>query len=270
MIKLVAFDMDGTFLRSDNTYDVERFEKIYRPLQEKDIKVVVISGNQYAQLASFFPKHQEELIIVSENGALIFEGEKLLREEKIARTEIEKVLDVLVLEGLENATTLCGLHSAYLIKSAPKQYKEEIAIYYHALKEISNFQDLPEDDFVKLALLVPEEKTDQLLEKLNQVTGQLVQAVSSGHGSIDIIQRGVHKGSALEFLSQYFGIAPQEMMAFGDGGNDLEMLAYVGHSYAMANASEKVKKIAKYQAPSNQESGILEILDRKVVKKRLS
>lgn len=48
MIKLVAFDMDGTFLRSDNTYDVERFEKIYRPLQEKNIKVVVISGNQYA------------------------------------------------------------------------------------------------------------------------------------------------------------------------------------------------------------------------------
>ena len=48
MIKLVAFDMDGTFLRSDNTYDVERFKKIYRALQEKDIKVVVISGNQYA------------------------------------------------------------------------------------------------------------------------------------------------------------------------------------------------------------------------------
>ena len=266
MIKLVAFDIDGTFLRSDNIYDVERFKKIYRTLQDKDIKVVVISGNQYAQLASFFPKHQEELIIVSENGALIFEGDKLLREAKITRTEIEKVLDVLVSENLENATTLCGLHSAYLLKSAPKQYKEEIAIYYHALKEIFNFQDLPEDDFVKLALLVPEEKTDQLFEKLNQVTGQLVQAVSSGHGSIDIIQRGVHKGSALEFLSQHFGIALQEMMAFGDGGNDLEMLAYVRHSSAMANASAKVKKTAKYQAPSNQESGVLEILERKVVK----
>ena len=65
MIKLVAFDIDGTFLRSDNIYDVERFKKIYRALQDKGIKVVVISGNQYAQLASFFPKHQEELIIVS-------------------------------------------------------------------------------------------------------------------------------------------------------------------------------------------------------------
>lgn len=59
-------------------------------------------------------------------------------------------------------------------------------------------------------------------------------------------------------------------MAFGDGGNDLEMLAYVDHSYAMANAPEKVKKTAKYQAPSNQESGVLEILERKVVKKGLS
>ena len=62
MIKLVAFDMDGTFLRSDNTYGVERFEKIYRALQEKDIKVVVISGNQYAQLASFFPKYQDNFL----------------------------------------------------------------------------------------------------------------------------------------------------------------------------------------------------------------
>ena len=136
MIKLVAFDIDGTFLRSDNTYDVECFEKIYRALQDKDIKVVVISGNQYAQLASFFPKHQEELIIVSENEALIFEGDKLLREAKIARTELEKVLDVLVSGDLENATTLCGLHSAYLLKSAPKQYKEEITNHKHIqLKE---------------------------------------------------------------------------------------------------------------------------------------
>ena len=42
MIKLVAFDIDGTFLRSDNTYDVERFEKIYRTLQDRDIKAVDI------------------------------------------------------------------------------------------------------------------------------------------------------------------------------------------------------------------------------------
>lgn len=54
-------------------------------------------------------------------------------------------------------------------------------------------------------------------------------------------------------------------MAFGDGGNDLEMLAHVDHSYAMANAPEKVKKTAKYQAPSNQESGVLEVLEQEIV-----
>ena len=54
----MAFDADDTFLCFDNTYDVKYFEKIYRMLQDKDIKVVVISDNQYAQLASFFPKDQ--------------------------------------------------------------------------------------------------------------------------------------------------------------------------------------------------------------------
>ncbi|MED5761676.1 HAD-IIB family hydrolase [Streptococcus anginosus] len=71
---------------------------------------------------------------------------------------------------------------------------------------------------------------------------------------MDIIQRGVHKGSALEFLSQHFGIALQEMMAFGDGGNDLEMLAYVGHSYAMAMLLKRSRKqqSIKRQAIKNQ------------------
>jgi hydroxymethylpyrimidine pyrophosphatase-like HAD family hydrolase len=51
------------------------------------------------------------------------------------------------------------------------------------------------------------------------------------------------------------------MMAFGDGHNDLEMLAYVGHSYAMANGAPAVLQTAKFIAPSNNESGVLQVLE---------
>ncbi|MBP2620411.1 Cof-type HAD-IIB family hydrolase [Streptococcus panodentis] len=265
MIKLIAFDMDGTFLRSDNTYDLKRFEAVYEQLRAKEIKVTVISGNQYAQLASFFPQYKEELFIVSENGALIFEGSRLLMERKIATELIAKVLRVLKMEGLDRQTTLCGLHSAYLLASAPQSYKDEIGIYYHALTEVPDFDHLPADDFVKLALLVPPEQTSRLLELLNQAAGQQMTAVSSGHGSIDMIQSGVHKGAALAYLSQYLQIEPEEMMAFGDGGNDLEMLGYVGESYAMANGSPAVKAKAKYQAPGNDQSGVLTVIEKKIL-----
>lgn len=54
-IKMIAVDMDGTFLDDQKEYNRERFEKIFRQLQEKGIKFVVASGNQYFQLKSFFP-----------------------------------------------------------------------------------------------------------------------------------------------------------------------------------------------------------------------
>lgn len=61
----MASVVDGTFLCFDNTYDVKHFEKIYQMLQDKDIKVVVISDNQYAQLASFFSKRSAPQEIVA-------------------------------------------------------------------------------------------------------------------------------------------------------------------------------------------------------------
>ena len=67
----------------------------------------------------------------------------------------------------------------------------------------------------------------------------------AAHGSIDIIMPGCHKASGLARLAGRWGISPMQCAAFGDGGNDIEMLRYCGHSYAMENASPDVKKAAK-------------------------
>lgn len=58
MIRLVAFDMDGTFLNSQNDYDRSRFKRIFKQLQEQGIRVAAISGNQYQQIRSFLRKRQ--------------------------------------------------------------------------------------------------------------------------------------------------------------------------------------------------------------------
>ncbi|GMA43092.1 hypothetical protein GCM10025853_05490 [Tetragenococcus halophilus subsp. halophilus DSM 20339] len=56
MIKAIAVDMDGTFLNSNNDYNRERFEKIFNEIQQQNIQFIVASGNQYAQLRTFFLK----------------------------------------------------------------------------------------------------------------------------------------------------------------------------------------------------------------------
>ena len=73
-IKIAAVDIDGTFVRSDYTYDVPRFKKILARMKEAGCSFVVASGNQYYQLRDLFPGYDDELSFVAENGETVFFG----------------------------------------------------------------------------------------------------------------------------------------------------------------------------------------------------
>ena len=73
---------------------------------------------------------------------------------------------------------------------------------------------------------------------------------------------GVSKAKALADLAQDLGISATEVMAIGDGNNDLEMLEFAGLSIAMGNANDAVKEMADFVTASNEESGVAQaILD---------
>ncbi|STV49733.1 hydrolase [Klebsiella pneumoniae subsp. ozaenae] len=72
----------------------------------------------------------------------------------------------------------------------------------------------------------------------------------------------MHKANGLRILQQRWGIEDHEVVAFGDSGNDIEMLQHAGFGFAMANAREDVKAVARYQAPHNNEEGVLQIIDK--------
>ena len=89
-----------------------------------------------------------------------------------------------------------------------------------------------------------------------------LEPAASGHGSIDLIMPGCHKALGLKRLAERWGISPDQCAAFGDGGNDIEMLNYCAHSYAMENAPQNVKNAAKHLCPSNEEDGVLVVLEK--------
>lgn len=119
-----------------------------------------------------------------------------------------------------------------------------------------------DDRILKFAITVPGEKTAHYYELFRKrLTGTAV-PTTSGHGAIDLILPGCHKASGLKRLAARRGITPQQCAAFGDGGNDIEMLKYCGYSYAMGNAPQNVKDAAKYVCPSNAEDGVLVTLEK--------
>ena len=103
---------------------------------------------------------------------------------------------------------------------------------------------------------------EEKLAALEEVLADQMIPVSSGHGDIDLIIPGVHKANGLEKLSNEWGIVPTEIAAFGDSGNDIEMLDYAGLRYAMENAQEKVKQASKEVIGSNNQEGVLEMMEQ--------
>lgn len=261
-IKLVAVDMDGTFIRSSAyTYDVDRFKRIFARMKDQGCRFVVASGNQYYQLRDQFPGFHQELSFVAENGGLVKD-----QEDWVFTADIPKDLSRQAIHFCrqypEIDVVISALNSAYCERGSVDQaYFDMISVYCHRLAWLDDFLQV-DDQILKFSLTVPKEKTKfyyHLLEK--EFQGQLV-PTSSGLGSIDLILPGCHKASGLQRLVDRWGISPDQCLAFGDGGNDIEMLKYCGLSYAMENAGDHVKAAAKAVCPSNEEDGVLVILEQ--------
>ena len=77
---------------------------------------------------------------------------------------------------------------------------------------------------------------------------------------MDFMNKGVNKGTAIERIQECYDVTYDETMAFGDYLNDYEMMQSCKYSYAMANAHPKLKEISNYEAKSNDENGVMEVI----------
>ena len=133
-VKLVAVDIDGTFVRSDYTYDVERFQKIFHKMKQCGCHFVVASGNQYYQLRDLFSGYYDELSFVAENGAFVKDQRQLVFTADIPRETVDLVIDV-CREYPEISNVVCGLNSAYCERgSVDQDFFDLTNIYYHRLR----------------------------------------------------------------------------------------------------------------------------------------
>ena len=89
-----------------------------------------------------------------------------------------------------------------------------------------------------------------------------LQITSSAPGNIEVIAPEAGKGRALAFVAEHLGLTRENVMAMGDAGNDLSMLAYAYHSVAMGNATPDVLQACRYTTASNDECGVACMIER--------
>lgn len=260
MIKAVAVDMDGTFLNSNKDYNRTLFAEIFAKLQAQNIKFIVASGNQSYQLQRYFPHHFEQITFVAENGALVLNGQTEVFSASFSKQTIQKIYTTLKQAQIKNFC-LSGKQSAYVLTSVADSYQQELKHYCPRLQVIDSLAEI-DDHIFKFNLNVPASQTSQIQDLLNQQLKKEARATSSGHGDIDLILPHINKAFGLKQALKQWQLSADDLAAFGDGGNDLEMLAFAKHSYAMANGYPEVLATAKYQAPSNDEDGVLTTLKK--------
>ena len=266
-IRVIATDMDGTLLDPKGQLDLPRLEKILDKLDQGDIRFVIATGNEVHRMRQLLGHLAERVVLVVANGARIFENNELIQAQTWDDAMVDKALghfkgrecqDQFVVTAMNGGFVKEGTVFTELDKFMTPEMIEKL---YQRMNFVDEFDSSLFGGVLKMSMVVGEERLDSVLQEVNDLFDGRVRAVSSGYGCIDILQDGIHKAWGLVELLKRWNLKPEQIMAFGDSENDIEMLELAGISYAMENAEEAVKRVATKVAPANSQAGVYKVLE---------
>lgn len=264
MVKLIVTDIDGTLLH-DHATDIDfRYFELIRKMKARGVLFCVASGRQYESLRKLFAPVKDDIIYITENGAEIIYQNKCIFSMPMSM-EVSRQLVIDTREIPEAESMYCVGDRAYFEKNDLKVYRLMKDEYHFKCEMVEDLLKL-NIPCLKFSLYLPE-NVDDITEKYFTPKWKKSHEVAcGGKYFMDVMERGVNKGTALKKVQNIFGVMKEETVVFGDNHNDLEMLAEAGEGYAVLNAREEVKAIATKVIPSNNDNGVLKQM-KKILKK---
>ena len=266
-IKIVATDMDGTLLDPRGQLDLPRLEKILDKLDHRGVRFVIATGNEVHRMRQLLGHLAERVVLVVANGARIFENNELIQAQTWDDAMVDRALAHFKGRECQNQFVVTAMNGGFVKKGTvfteldKFMTPEMIEKLYQRMNFVNEFDSNLFGGVLKMSMVVGEERLESVLQEINDLFDGHVRAVSSGYGCIDILQDGIHKAWGLVELLKRWNLKPEQIMAFGDSENDIEMLELAGISYAMENAEEAVKEIATKVAPANSQAGVYKVLE---------
>lgn len=263
--KLIAIDMDGTLLDSENNVSNRTKQAIIKA-KEKDVHIVIATGRILKSALHYSKKLDlKNPIVASNGGIMIDEDANVIYKKPLDKQAIREVVDCADKENI-----YCHLYDESRFYSSRKVqdvldfYSEgsgSMKIDLELFEEIDDI--LIEEDLNIYKLLFIDEDYNKLLsfrEKISKVKN--INISSSWSNNIEAMALDVSKGEALKKLCEILNIKPEEIMAIGDSENDLSMLNIAGLSIAMGNGSDKIKDKVDYITDTNDNDGVAKAIEK--------
>ncbi len=253
--KLVATDIDGTLVDSSGHLS-ERTREVLHLLEERDVPVVFVTARPLRWMTELWPLVGRHGIGIVSNGAIVYDvAEDRIHELEGIEVEAGLALVAAIRAALPTAVFAFELVSGFAHEPA---YTEP-----HHVPEGSPSgpaEEVLTGVAVKVLVRAPGSDPATLRDVVTTAVGDTATPTWSVDGLVEISAAGVTKAAALARVCDRLGVAAEDVVAFGDMPNDLPMLAWVGTSYAVANAHQSVLEMVDHVAPSNDEDGVAQVL----------
>lgn len=260
--RLLAFDVDGTLLRSDGTLTT-RTRDALRAADIAGWHVTLVTGRPLPYVLPLVRELAVGEFVVAANGATVAEvaTNAVLYQASLPGHVVRAAVQAArrAVPGLRlAATTFRGRHVESGFDTIAPLSKADAIV-------VDDATPLADDIVHSTVLFALGLDTETVLMLVAESSPDDVHVSPSGlPGSVELTPPGVHKGSGVAWLCERLGVEQRDVVAFGDGLNDHEMLTWAGHGVAMGNADDATKAIAAEIAASNDDDGVASVVERLV------
>ena len=290
-MKAIIMDMDGTLLNSDNEISDATQNKLI-DLEKQGVTLILASGRSYNRLypyAKQLKMDQYGGYLLEVDGIAIYEMQNDTRTI-LKQMTFDEIHDVFArLMEIECESMACfddgmfdyfpksirdikqklrverNLPDSYPWTAGPWDWLADMTKGYPKIHYIQNVEEI-HGRINKIQIMQEEDKIAEIYETLKKELENKFEIFRTCPRQLEILPLGYSKGKTLQRLMDQFGWKKDEVIAFGDGENDVSMFEVVENSFAMKNAKDFVQAKAKYTTKSNNEDGIvwgIESLERK-------
>jgi len=265
--KLVALDLDGTFLDSNKKIPARNAEALKKAVSQ-GVKIMLATSRPYRGAKWVFDEiGVEDGLIMSQAGGLVlrYPDQQVVCSHKFDGALIKEMCEFCDERGIY-FHILCGPETYYF--NMENDMADLVEKYFFYRGELATADEMAKMESGKANVVTHGmEETLHVLGLLQEAFGDRVELAISDKVSVDINPLGVSKATTLLEAAGVLGIPQEETISFGDTDSDAGMIKAAGMGVAMANASEAAKAAADLIAPSNNECGVAQVFEEYVLEK---
>lgn len=257
--KLVAIDLDGTLLRGNHKIS-EYSKEILRRIDKLGVKVVIATGRSYSSARHKITDLNLDQPVVCYNGAMIRNGKnhEIIEHSSLDPAISRKLIEISRREDIHFHGFYNGEFLHEKVTESSKLYQDTSGLD----GQVVNFDEYFDHEYTKGMFIADHEILLPIEKEVREMFLDKIYMAFSKPFFLEVMDVSASKANALDRIIKKEGIKREEVIAFGDGLNDAEMLKFAGKAIIMKNGVDSLKSLYENSKYTNDEDGVAKYLEK--------